>query len=246
MKTFKEMTEQEIKEFTTSKEKFVEEYKSMYKINNVLLIGIGTYCNTAISKVDKQDNISKLYVDTNKKLLEQYSNYPILDLSEENISKTDSLWKEEDKYQKLYKEVSKYQVYFINYDYIVICTTTDSEEYNLIAEVIADFCNEQNKRFMLCYPKYTFMSYAANIAGLKTFKYISNNFVSKVKSKSYILNEINCINTSLLYDITSFKFQGGDYKLNIETQSNSKEYDDINSDIFARILECNIIKMLGE
>jgi len=243
MRTFKEMTEQEIKEFTTQQEKFVKEYKSVNKINNVLLIGIGTYCNNAVFKVGKHENISKLYVDTNRKWLEQYSNYPIIDLSKENISNKKSLWKDEDNYKKLYDEVSKYIVYFTNYDYIVICSTTDNEEYTLVAEVIADFCKEQNKKFMICHTK-TYLSYMASVSGTKKFKEISDNFLSKMKEKKYITNEISNVNTSLSYDVVNFKFQEGNYK-SILAVGNS-EYEEINSDIFSKIVNNSIIKMLED
>lgn len=245
MKSFKEMTEQEIKEFTTQQEKFVKEYKSANKINNVLLIGVGTYCNKAISKVNNLNNISKLYIDINKKWLEKYSDYMSLDLSEENISNKIRLWKDEDKYKKLYDEITKYQVLFTNYDYIIICATVDNEEYNLITEVIAVFCKKQNKKFMICHTK-TFLNYAAGITGINKFKEISDKFLSKIKSKNYITNEIKNVDTSLLYDITSFKFHDQDYKTNLTTKSNILEYEEINSDIFAKIVENSIIKMLED
>ena len=243
MKTFKEMTEQEIKEVTLQQECAIKEYKSAHKINNVLIIGVGLYCNKAISKISKNDNITKLFIDTNNKWLKEFSDYPNIDLSEEKISDDKDLWKTDYKNKKIYNEISKFQVYFTNYDYIVICTVTDDEEYNLVTEVLADFIKQQNKRFMICHTK-TYLSYMAGISGTKKFKEISDNFLSKMKEKKYITNEINNVNTSLSYDVVNFKFQEGNYKSILAV--GSREYEEINSDIFAKIVENSIIKMLED
>ena len=132
-------------------------------------------------------------------------------------------------------------MYFTNYDYIVICTVVDDEEYNLVTEVLADFIKQQNKRFMICHTK-TYLSYMAGISGTKKFKEISDIFLTKMKEKKYITNEINNVNTSLSYDIVNFKFQEGNYKSILAV--GSSEYEEINSDIFAKIVENSIIKML--
>lgn len=245
MKTFKEMTEQEIKEVTLQQESAIKEYKSTHKINNVLIIGVGLYCNRAISKINRHNNITKLFIDTNSKRLKEFSDYPNIDLSEEKISDDKDLWKTDYKNKKIFNEISKFQVYFTNYDYIVICTVTDDEEYNLVTEILADFIKQQNKRFMICHTK-TYLSYVAGISGIKKFSEISNNFLAKMKEKKYITNEINNVSTSLLYDVVSFKSQNENYKTNLATKSDSRKYEEINSDIFAKIVENSIIKMLEE
>ena len=101
MKTFKEMTEQEIKEVTLQQECAIKEYKSANKINNVLIIGVGLYCNKAISKISKNNNITKLFIDTNSKWLEEFSDYPNIDLSEEKISDNKDLGKTDYKNKKI-------------------------------------------------------------------------------------------------------------------------------------------------
>ena len=241
MKTFTEMTGQEIKEITLQQECAIKEYKSTHKINNVLIISIGLYCNKAISKIGRYNNITKLFIDTNSNQLKEFSDYPNIDLSEEKISDDKNLWKTDCQNKRIYYEISKFQVYFTNYDYIVICTAVDDEVYNLITEILADFLQQQNKRFMICHTK-TYLSYIASVSGTKKFSEISDNFLSKMKEKKYITNEINNVNTSLSYDIVNFKFQEGNYKSILAV--GSSEYEEINSDIFAKIVNNSIIKML--
>ncbi len=243
MKTFKEMTEQEIKEVILQQECAIKEYKSAHKINNVLIIGVGLYCNKAISKIKKHDNILKLFVDTNSNRLNEFSDYPNIDLSEEKLSNDKNLWKTDYKNNKIFNEISKFQVYFTNYDYIVICTAVDDEEYNLITEILADFLKQQNKRFMICHTK-TYLSYMESVSGTKKFSEMSDSFLSKMKEKKYITNEINNVNTSLSYDIVNFKFLEEKYKSILAV--GSSEYEEINSDIFAKIVNNSIIKMLEE
>ena len=60
--------------------------------NNKYPLLAGLYCNKAISKISKNDNITKLFIDTNSKWLKEFSDYPNIDLSEEKISDDKDLY----------------------------------------------------------------------------------------------------------------------------------------------------------
>lgn len=242
MKSSKNLSQDKIIEYYYYQEKAVLAYRELNKIRNILLIGIGEFCNKAISEINKQKDVVKLFIDTDEKELEKYIDYPIIDLSEKNTKKSYDTQKQ-DKFHIIYDEISKYLHFFTNHDYIIICTTIYNEDYNLIAELIADYCKQQNKRFMICYTKENYsmlLNRTQNESEILTAK----AFLTKIKDKKYILNEIVHNKTNFLLDYMEYKFHDKTCSVNMGSKISLDEHREINIDIFARILEINIIKML--
>lgn len=245
MRTFKDLTDNEVQEFSKYQDKTIKNYKKQNKINNILLFGIGNFGNKIVSKIKNIPNVSKLCSDINKKWLEDTSSDNDKLLFLENYPLSDGIWDTND-YADIYKQMILNEDLIIDkiqgFDYIILCTNSDDKMNSCLSEAVADTCKKLNKRFMICHSRDNFLHAVANAEGLS--KQRSIEFVEKMQRKKYILNEIPLINTNLAYDRVNVNYLGLSSNVLINTNVNSKEDSDINTYTFAHVLEMNIIKIL--
>ena len=245
MRTFKDLTDNEVQEFSKYQDDTIKNYKKQNKINNILLFGIGNFGNKIVSKIKNIPNVSKLCSDINKKWLEDTSSDNDKLLFLENYPLSDGIWDTND-YADIYKQMIQNEDLIINkiqdFDYIIICTNSDDKMNSCLSEAIADTCKKINKRFMICHSRDNFLHAVANAEDLS--KQRSKEFVDKMQRKQYILNEIPIINTNFAYDKVHVDYLGLSSNVLINTNVNSKEDSDINTYTFAHVLEMNIIKIL--
>lgn len=216
------------------------------KINTVLLIGVGSFGNNAILKIKDSPNISKLYTDIDSTSLAKFPQKQTVLLTE-NYHMDNYLWANKN-HEKIYKEIlensKKFQKYIKNYDYVMICTTSDCIINTSATEAIADICSKSNKRFFIAHTSEPFYHTVVNAP--KTSKQRTSKFVKKMDDKKYLTNEIPTINTAFIYDIAKVQVDNITTETQLLTQISSEDDENTNINIFAQVLELNIINMLKE
>lgn len=243
-KTFKDFTEKEIRELTEKQEKAIKVFKEQNKINKILLFGICDFGNQIISNIKDMPNVSKLYTETDKKYLENFdSKDTYLFLKEYKQSK--GLW-DENNYSEIYKLILKNKQEIVDkikeYDYIIICTCSNYEIHSCLTEAVADICSETQKRFMICHSTDDIFSLSCIAKSAENLKIKIKIFINKMEKKKYIVNEIPRINTSFTCDKIDFEYQSKTYTSFSLTYTNIDA--DFNTKVFAKAVECNIVKMM--
>ena len=245
MKTFNDLTEDEVQAFSKYQDEVIKNYKEQNRINNILLFGIGYLGNKVISRMKNIPNVSKLCSDINKKWLDDVSSENDSLLFLENYSFADGIWDTND-YADIYKQMIQNENAIIDkimgFDYMIICTNSDDKMNSCLSEAVADTCKKLNKRFMICHSRDNSFHAVVNVEDLS--KQRSKEFVDKMQKKKYILNEIPLINTNFAYDRAHINYLGFSSDLVINTNVNSKEDSAINTNTFAYVLEMNIMKLL--
>ena len=154
MRTFKDLTDNEVQEFSKYQDKTIKNYKKQNKINNILLFGIGNFGNKIVSKIKNIPNVSKLCSDINKKWLEDTSSDNDKLLFLENYPLSDGIWDTND-YADIYKQMIQNEDLIINkiqdFDYIIICTNSDGKMNSCLSEAVADTCKKINIETFLIY-----------------------------------------------------------------------------------------------
>ena len=232
----KDLTTDEIKEFSKIRDEQVNLYKQNNLISNILVISIGSNCNKAISKMERISNVSTLLTDTKSEWLADFGDYNCLSLVKNN---TDSLW-EMDK-DKLFSEIKNIKTNLVEqvnkFDYIIICTESDNNEYSYSAEYIADICSKENIRFMICYTKNNEMIDFINFEEISKKK--TEDFIARIKKKNYILNEIASSKSYVHIDNCNFRYKSKKFTTQICTQKTN-----FNEKLFTFIITENIKAIL--
>ncbi len=245
MKTFKEFSEKETKEFNEKQNEALKKFKKEHRINNILLFGINDFGSSVISEIKDIPKVTKLFSNTDKKQLDKSNkNNTFLFLQDYKLSK--GLW-DKNNYSKIYKHLIAHKEQIIekikNYDYIIICTRSGDKMDSCIAKALADICNEINKQFMICHTRGKF-AHMCFLDIEKLTKRISQRFVNIMKKKKYLINEIEEVSTSLVSTKADFEYKCKKYSAYSFANSDLTYGTKFNIKIFANVVEYNIIKML--
>lgn len=246
MKTFKDWSDTEIRNLMKAQTKALLKSKKEHKINSMLLFGICDFGCKILTNIKEIPKVTKLFSDTDEKTLEKYDkNNIFLFLQDYKLSK--GLW-DKNNYSKIYKHIleNKQQVAdkIKNYDYVIICTSSNNQMDICLAEAVADICAETNKRFMICHSTDIIVPITCLSTSAKYLKTRCKKFINKMKKKKYLLNEIIQLDTFFVCDKAEFEYKGKTYQTYGFTNADLTYSSEFNCKIFANTVEYNIIKML--